>query len=332
MIDIGKWRIELDQFDLRAMGSTFRICELTSIVLDGAKPRAVLGSAVVDGAVLQSAEYAFPFRGRLKLPPDWCMLAYVHHTPAGSWWQGTDLAPGTAMIIMPGGTSELMFKADTCWSTVLIPVSRLRRLSTHLTACAAELAIPRWVMFDTVGNELGEELQGCFGRLQRCVGSAYLSGIDVDELARIHLKAGMLSQRPAGMRVARARHAHFQMVRRVEDFMIRNLRVEITNHQLCGVASASERTLRYAIKELLGVAPNRYLLMLRLCEANRCLTAADPRRHTVKSIALSCGLWNLSRFAENYRDLFGELPNQTLARQQRSFVPQDDARWIGQAT
>jgi AraC family ethanolamine operon transcriptional activator len=34
----------------------------------------------------------------------------------------------------------------------------------------------------------------------------------------------------------------------------------------------------------------------------------------VKAIALSCGLWDLSRFADNYRKVFGELPRDTLMR------------------
>lgn len=41
---------------------------------------------------------------------------------------------------------------------------------------------------------------------------------------------------------------------------------------------------------------------------------ADGGRRSVKSIALSCGLWDLSRFADNYRKVFGELPRDTLMR------------------
>jgi hypothetical protein len=41
---------------------------------------------------------------------------------------------------------------------------------------------------------------------------------------------------------------------------------------------------------------------------------ADSSRRSVKAIALSCGLWDLSRFADNYRKVFGELPRDTLMR------------------
>ena len=79
-------------------------------------------------------------------------------------------------------------------------------------------------------------------------------------------------------------------------------------------AGVSERALRYAFEELVGISPVRYLSMLRLCEACRSLSSADAGRKSVKSIALSCGLWDLSRFADSYRKVFGELPSETLMR------------------
>jgi AraC family ethanolamine operon transcriptional activator len=54
--------------------------------------------------------------------------------------------------------------------------------------------------------------------------------------------------------------------------------------------------------------------MLRLCAACRALLQADARRRSVKSIALGCGLWDLSRFAGQYRRVFGESPRDTLIR------------------
>jgi AraC family ethanolamine operon transcriptional activator len=83
---------------------------------------------------------------------------------------------------------------------------------------------------------------------------------------------------------------------------------------MCNAAEVSERALRYAFEDMLGISPNRYLSMLRLCTACRSLAASDVSRRSVKSVALSCGLWDLSRFADSYRRVFGELPHDTLMR------------------
>nr|WP_241895523.1 helix-turn-helix domain-containing protein [Stenotrophomonas maltophilia] len=104
------------------------------------------------------------------------------------------------------------------------------------------------------------------------------------------------------------------IAQRAENFMRLNLRRNIYMNEICDAAGVSERGLRYAFEDLFGTSPNRYLSMLRLCAACRSLSMADSSRRSVKAIALSCGLWDLSRFADNYRKVFGELPRDTLMR------------------
>jgi AraC family ethanolamine operon transcriptional activator len=113
---------------------------------------------------------------------------------------------------------------------------------------------------------------------------------------------------------SRGRRTHYLILQRAENFMRANLRRDIYLNEMCDAAGVSERALRYVFDDLLGTSPNRYLSMLRLCTACRCLSMADASRRSVKSVALSCGLWDLSRFADNYRRIFGELPRDTLLR------------------
>lgn len=113
---------------------------------------------------------------------------------------------------------------------------------------------------------------------------------------------------------SRARRTHYLIAQRAENFMRLNLRRNIYMNEICDAAGVSERGLRYAFEDLFGTSPNRYLSMLRLCAACRSLSMADSSRRSVKAIALSCGLWDLSRFADNYRKVFGELPRDTLMR------------------
>jgi AraC family ethanolamine operon transcriptional activator len=51
-----------------------------------------------------------------------------------------------------------------------------------------------------------------------------------------------------------------------------------------------------------------------LHEASRQLSARGGERLSVKSVAMNCGIWNLSRFAANYRRAFDEHPSDTLMR------------------
>ena len=80
---------------------------------------------------------------------------------------------------------------------------------------------------------------------------------------------------------------------------------------LCAATGSSERTLRYAFLDVYGVGPNRYLQLRRLHAARRILRGR-PAPTSVTKVATELGFWDIGRFAEYYRRLFGELPSETL--------------------
>jgi AraC-like DNA-binding protein len=87
---------------------------------------------------------------------------------------------------------------------------------------------------------------------------------------------------------------------------------------ICAATEVSERTLRVACKEQLGMGPIRYLGLRRMTLARRALLLAYPTESTVTEIATKYGFWELGRFSVEYRSLFGETPKATLHR------PSDD--------
>lgn len=79
--------------------------------------------------------------------------------------------------------------------------------------------------------------------------------------------------------------------------------------ELCRATGASERTLRRAFTEGLGVSPNAYLRARRLNGSYRELR----RGVRVNEAANHWGFWHMGQFAADYRRMFGELPSSTLA-------------------
>jgi AraC-like DNA-binding protein len=96
--------------------------------------------------------------------------------------------------------------------------------------------------------------------------------------------------------------------------------------QLLSIAELSrqigtpERTLRTAFQRCYGLATVEYLRILRLHQARRLLLAGCPDLTTVTRIAFGLGFWELGRFAGAYRQLFGELPSETLRKPARVSV------------
>lgn len=103
-------------------------------------------------------------------------------------------------------------------------------------------------------------------------------------------------------------------IRRIDAYLEASGDVIPSIPTLCDVAGVSERTLEYAFRERFGLTPVRYLKLRRLNLVHRRLETPDPECESVTEVALACGFYDLGRFAGDYRELFDELPSETLAR------------------
>jgi transcriptional regulator GlxA family with amidase domain len=83
---------------------------------------------------------------------------------------------------------------------------------------------------------------------------------------------------------------------------------------LCKAAGVGERTLEYAFKAVMGMAPMTYLTRLRLHRVREALLSAPRGSTTVTAEALNWGFWHLGEFSRAYKDCFGESPSATLRR------------------
>lgn len=83
---------------------------------------------------------------------------------------------------------------------------------------------------------------------------------------------------------------------------------------VCAAIGVSERTLQYAFRRYVDMAPLAYLGMCRLSRVHSALLAADPQSTTVTALAMRFGFLHLGRFAVNYKRTFGESPSVTLSR------------------
>ncbi|MBR1177183.1 helix-turn-helix domain-containing protein [Bradyrhizobium sp. KB893862 SZCCT0404] len=83
---------------------------------------------------------------------------------------------------------------------------------------------------------------------------------------------------------------------------------------ICRHIGVSRRNLQDCFRNAFGISPKQFLQVGRLNAVRRelKLLAAAGQRIPIGDVAASWGFWHWSRFAGNYRELFGELPSQTL--------------------
>ena len=84
--------------------------------------------------------------------------------------------------------------------------------------------------------------------------------------------------------------------------------------ELCSHLKISRRTLHRCFEDALGIGPGAFLRQKRLCFAHSALRRLDGRTANVTQVATEFGFLELGRFAHQYRQLFGEYPNETLRR------------------
>jgi AraC family ethanolamine operon transcriptional activator len=102
-----------------------------------------------------------------------------------------------------------------------------------------------------------------------------------------------------------------RVVREARRYMSAHAEEPISVPDLCEAIHVSRRTLQYSFQDVLQMSPVTYLRALRLNGVRRDLRRGGDE--PVADRAARWGFWHLSRFAADYRHMFGELPSATLA-------------------
>lgn len=107
---------------------------------------------------------------------------------------------------------------------------------------------------------------------------------------------------------------YYRIVARARAFIEAHLDAPIAIDDLVAAAFASRRTLYRAFSEALDETPQSYILKLRLNRIRQDLAAPNEAMRTVTVVSNQWGIPELGRLAGRYREQFGELPRDTLAR------------------
>jgi len=108
-----------------------------------------------------------------------------------------------------------------------------------------------------------------------------------------------------------------RIVRLAEEYIEASWDRAITIEELASQTGVSIRALYAAFKKSRGYSPIAFAKTVRLRRAKQMLSEPNQRTY-VSAVAFNCGFGNLGHFARDYRDMFGELPSETLARAGRA--------------
>ncbi len=212
-------------------------------------------------------------------------------------------------------------KAEHDWYTVFVPAHKLahggdsmesssgvKKTRCRVTGAKPQIVIPFWACISQIMIAAAKCLQFESTPAAACAEAELLKlaswVVGEPQTAEPHLDG-----RP---RLSRA-----EIIRRCRELLEERGGKTVLVGELAVAAEVSERTLRTAFNEFFGIGPTCYLQLRQLHQVHRALQAAEPEAVSVTDIFLQNGVWAFGRFAARYRQLFGELPSETLRAQRR---------------
>lgn len=234
------------------------------------------------------------------------------------------LLPGWATLINPGKSVDLHYSTDCQKMILKLP-------NTVLNACCREQfgqVPPDGVHFATSGFQLDRD--SAFFRMLEMLyleadQQARPNHIAVAQMERL-LAAKLLELFPNDAEAYRRCADDEDFLLLVDRYIDDNLRRDISAEELATLCRLSLRTLYERFKRVADMSPGTYVKRRRYQAVRRQMLGSFGGAHNVTQAAMEFGFSHLGRFAAEYRELFGELPSETLATRQRAKTLKDRRR------
>ncbi len=279
------------------------------------------GSFRTDMAAIQTSEGILSSRrfersvySPLRTPKETVFLV-ITSTAGGDVYASGDVVSNGKLIVQTSETEVDIITADlTASDTFVLPESRFYPLLD--TICPRASAIRPGQMVAAAGDTLQLE------RLRR----AAINLVTHPELDPRHERqANLIAEIIAWMGDSdtRWRRQGFpvngeraRIALRARDYMEDHLAEQLRMEDICREIGVGLRRMQRAFADYFQMSPYIYLTKTRLDRAHRALFTGDAESHSVTAVAMDHGFSHLGRFSRDYREMFGELPSETLARSQ----------------
>ena len=305
MLRAAKQLSDLKGFHPDQLGEVVRGSRLEHFLLGGVTcsvthERWICGSLSID-----TGFYNFPVRVLGDFPADRICIGLLRRdTP--TWINGHHAGRNTLQLYPRGCELNYRAAADGEWIAILIDPGELQ---------AAARARGEWDLrlpADGVTNHhLSEEAFMTLDHAIRRLTSR-------EQVARSEVEAftGLLAELLVELlsggqeRLGKRWQSRWRLLRKADRHLISRIGSGFDGRALAAAVGATERTIQRAFSEAYGVTPREWARCLALNKAHRLLHGDEHRDLPVKWVAREVGFAHVGRFAEYYRQLFGELPSE----------------------
>jgi AraC family ethanolamine operon transcriptional activator len=231
---------------------------------------------------------------------------------------GCRMQDGSVMLLEPGAEFCMAAAAANRWASIFVPYAQLTALGVPTKGPNQKHV----VLSPTAAGKRLRALVENLGIASREVRDAlWQTSAASSKIAQV---VGDALGIPKETAITPGRHAlsRVEITRSALQILEEQSDEQISVRRLANMISISERTLRTTFEEYFGVGPTRYLKVRTLHQARKLLKRSDPYATSVTEIAVGLGIWELGRFARDYKLLFDEFPSETLRMRRASVESQ----------
>lgn len=253
------------------------------------------------------------------LSRDRLSIALVRTAGAPGWYCGHRLSGEHLIGISAQGDFDLVASAGMQILALSVDAPALRTLAAQLDGAdtpvpdVPTVLNPPPAALDQVRGLLGTALSLAQDGAAGCTHTAARRML---VLSLCDAMLGCLGTGAATTALPASAASRRRIVARARQYMQDHAHEVIAVPDLCQAIGTSRRALQYAFEEVMQISPVTYLRTMRL---NRVRSELRQRpASTVGDVAARWGFWHPSRFASDYKALFGEAPSATRAASLRT--------------
>jgi len=303
--------------DFGALAESVEGWDLDWQQLDRGRLEARIQQIMTPSVQLSRVEFSRRYHQRGATPPGYLTFGLLRTGTEELNWCGQQASIENLLAFQPGGEYESLSPPGFGGYTLSFSEELLNRQAQHL-------GLPEARALGSGGGEIlacdTEKLAALRSRLRRVcdsartdswVGSASAFRNQIETTLARHLLKVLAGGLESGVELTSA--VRSRAVRLALSLIREQPQEPLTVLDLCRAVGVSERTLRYAFREFVGVTPKQYLQAHRLNGVRRDLARSEAGV-PVADVANRWGFWHMGQLAADYRRQFGELPSATLGR------------------
>jgi AraC-like DNA-binding protein len=260
---------------------------------------------------LAAVEEQLPRIAFFSIPAVMILAAFALGRTPSPRWGGIAPQAGEIITIAPGERLHSLTDGPALWGAVRIAQGAL--LNYGRAVAGAGFAIPRgitrWRPSPTVARQLCELHRAAIRTVAKRPES-FVDGAAAHGLEQQITDALIECLSPPAQEEEPAAASDRAVLARFEELLLAGPAGTLA--KICVEAGVPRRRLRECCIRHLGMSPAEYRRRQAMQQVNRDLRCENVKTSTVAMVAKRHGLKDLSRFAANYRVLYGELPSETL--------------------